>query len=264
MKTRTLVIVGLLAFVVFAGVSAPVATLHAWFAPKAGPVQPVGLEGSLAEGRLAGLMVNGRPTVTDLHWRFRPLQLLLGRLGFRVDGGGQAVTLDGLVGLLPGSRVRVADARVAGAVKAVLGLAGQAYLPIDGQAGLALDHLTLRKGFPTSAEGRLQIDRLAWTLSKDPLILGDFEAQVTTEGDRIIAKVQPLAGPLDVGGEVRLLTADRAYEVDLQIKPKPNAEPMVQNLVRSIGQPDTQGYWHVRSRGSLGPASAAGANPAAR
>ncbi len=166
--------------------------------------------------------------------------------------------------LLPTGGVNLSDGRVAGAMKALLGLAGMGYLPIDGQAGLTVDSLKLRKGFPTSAEGRLQIDRLAWSLSKEPLVLGDFQGLITTEGDRILTRVSPLSGPLDVSGEVRLLTVDRAYEVDLQIKPKADAPAMVQNLVRSLGQPDPQGYWHVRSKGNLGPprTPAAGATPA--
>jgi hypothetical protein len=262
MKTRTLVMIGLLAFLIFTVLSAPVGTLYGWFGPKTGSVQPLGLDGSLAEGRVAGVLVNGKPTLSDLHWRFKPLQLLLARAGFHVDGGGETLTLDVGIALLPGSGFNLSDTRVAGNVKALLGLAGQAFLPIDGQAGLTLDRFKLRKGFPTLAEGRLQLDHLAWTLSKDPLILGDFEALISTDNDRIIAKVQPLAGPLDVGGEIRLLTADRAYEVDLQVKPKPNAEPLVQNLVRSLGQPDTQGFWHVRSRGALGPPQAVAAPPA--
>jgi hypothetical protein len=262
MKNRTLVLIGVFAFLVFAVINAPIAVLYGWFAPQGARVQLVGLDGSLGEGRVAGLLVNGRPALNDLHWRFRPLQLLLLRDGFQVDGGGSAITLDSGLALLPGGGLNLNDARVAGSIKSVLGLAGQAYLPIDGQAGLSLDRLRLRKGFPTLAEGRLQLDHLAWTLSKEPLLLGDFEALLTTESDRIVAKVQPLAGPLDVGGEIRMLTGDRSYEVDLQVKPKPNAEPLVQNLVRSLGQPDTQGYWHIRSRGQLGaPVAAAGVTP---
>jgi hypothetical protein len=256
MNTRRLMLIGVAAFIVFAVLSAPVATLYAWFGPKAGKTQAIGLDGSLHDGRVAGILVNGRPTLSDLHWHFKPLQLLLARAAFHVEGGGDALTLDSGVALLPGGGINLSDARVAGSVKSLLGLAGQSYLPIDGHAGLTLDQLKLRKGFPTLAEGRLQIDQLQWTLAKDPLNLGDFEALVSTEADRIIAKVQPLAGPLDVGGEVRLLLTDHAYEVDLQIKPKPTAEPLVQNLVRSLGQPDPQGYWHVKTRGSIGPAAA--------
>lgn len=264
MKTRTLALIGVFAFLAFAIAHAPVAVLYGWFGPKAGPTQLFGLDGSLLEGRVAGIVVNGKPTLSDLHWRWHPLQLLLARAAFRVDGGGEALTLDSGVALLPGGGINLTDARLAGGVKPVLGLAGQAFLPIDGQAGLTLDRLKLRKGFPTLAEGRLQLDRLAWTLAKDPLPLGDFEAVLTTESDRIIATVRPLSGPLDVGGEIRVLTADRTYEVDLQVRPKPNAEAMIQNLVRSLGQPDPQGFWHIRTRGALGPPQAPAAGAATR
>ena len=108
----------------------------------------------------------------------------------------------------------------------------------------------LVKRLVREAGGAISIGRLRWALGRNPLVLGDFAITVSTEAGVIVARVAPTAGPLDVGGELRL-NADRSFEVDLKIKAKPEAEPPVQNLVRTLGQPDTEGYFHIKTREQL-------------
>ncbi len=249
MKTKHLLWIGAAVFVISLLFTAPVALLHAKLAPNAGGMQPVGLDGTLSDGSAASLLINGRPTVRNLHWRLRPLSLLLARAGFYVDGSGD-LSFEGKAARLIGGGLNLDDLRAAGKLKSLLALIGNLPLPLDGQFGLVLDSARVRGGFPRSAAGELKLNNVQWTLSKDPLLLGDILAKIATEKNVIVARLEPVSGPLDLGGEIRLL-ADHSYEVDLQLKAKPTAEPLVQNLVRSLGQPDTQGFYHVRSRGQF-------------
>lgn len=249
MKTKHLVIIGVLVFAVSLLLSAPIALLQARLLPPTGATQLSGLDGTLSEGHAASLLRNGRGVASNLHWQFRPLSLLLGRATFRIDGSGEN-TFDGKISQLIGGAINLDAVRAAGPLKNLLALTGDVAVPVDGRFGLMLDHAQIRKGFLTRAEGELHIDALRWTLAKEPPLLGDFLAKISTEKGVVIAKLEPSSGPLDVGGEVRLL-ADRNFEIDVRVKPKPTAEPLVQNLVRSLGQPDTEGWFHVRSRGQL-------------
>lgn len=251
MKLRWYLALGIAAFVGGIVTLAPVATLRAWLKPKNAPatIDAYGLEGTIGEGHFTALTVGGRTVASDLHWKFRPLWLLLARAAFHIDGGGQA-PLDGQLSFTPLGGVNVSDLRATMGARMLLTALGQPYLPIDGQTGLELQSLKLRGGQVRSAEGRVQARNLAWTLAKDPVALGDFEAVITTEKGDVLAKIQSLAGALEANGEARL-GQDQSYEAHLQLRPKADAGPLLHNLISSIGQPDAQGWYHVRQQGKL-------------
>jgi hypothetical protein len=133
-------------------------------------------------------------------------------------------------------------------------------VPIEGQARFDLDSMKLRKGFPKSASGTVELHGIAFILGKDPMPLGDFKATISngqppagTSGDGgIQMQIETLAGPLDASGEVHVL-ADHSYDYDLQFKAKDSASPALRNLLQGggVGQPDTRGYYHLRNRGVL-------------
>jgi hypothetical protein len=256
---RWLITIGVAAFVWTLLLHAPAATLYGWFATKDAPTQLLGIEGSLAEGRVAGIVSGGRPLLRDVHWQLQPWWLLLLRGSFHVDTGAP-IALRGRVGISP-LATHVSSAHISGGLKALLGAAGLAYLPIDGVADGDIDQLTLKHGIPTSAAATLQLRGLNWALAKPPLQLGDFRADISNDGDAIVAKIQSTTGPTEAQGLARL-NADGSYDSDIRLKAKPNADEMTQNLLRSIGQPDAQGYYHARSHGQLpGTAPAAAGAP---
>lgn len=250
MKTRTLVLTGVGCFLLFAIIGAPIGPLHARFANPADPMQPVGLTGTLFNGAASAVTVNGRPVVRQLTWSLKPFALLMARLGVHITGDADGLSFEGNVAKLIGGSVAVDSMRAAGPIKSLLTLTGDALVPIDGSVGLTLDSLKLVDNFPKSVSGELQIGSLKWALGPNPVALGDLKAAITTEAGVIIARVSPVSGPLDVGGELRVL-ADKAYEVDLKVKAQPNADITVQNLVRSLGEADPEGYFRIKTRGQL-------------
>ncbi|MDB5986315.1 MAG: type secretion system protein [Nevskia sp.] len=247
-KRRHLIIVGIVAFAWTLLMHAPAANLYGWFAPKNSPTQLVGIEGSLGEGRLAGITSGGRPLLQALHWRLQPLWLLLLRASFQVDTGAP-IALRGRIGVTP-LATHVATAHISGSLKALLGAAGIGYVPIDGIADGDIDQLTLKHGIPTSAQASLQLRGLNWTLAKPALQLGDFRTDISNDGDTIVAKIQSTAGPMDAQGLAHL-NSDGSYDSDIRMKAKADADEMTQNLLHSIGQPDAQGYYHAKTRGQL-------------
>ncbi len=259
MKARTLILIGVLVFVWTLLLNAPAGTLYAWFAPKASAVQLYGLEGSLEQGKVQTLGINGRPLLQNLRWDFQPWWLPLLRASFHVDGGSQELSLKGRVALVFGG-INIGGAQGAGGVKALAAVAGFPFVPVDGQARFDIDSLKLRQGFPTAVSGTVELHSLAFTLGKDPMPLGDFKATLSTQppaagtsgNDSIKVVIETLSGPLDASGEVHL-QADRSYDYDLQVKAKDNADPNLRNMLQAggLGQPDTRGYYHLRNRGSL-------------
>lgn len=235
-----------LSFVLSLILMAPAAVLYGWLQPKLGSVELVGVDGSLRDGSAAALQIGGRPVVEQLHWRLRLSDLLLARFGADLDSRG-ALLLDGHVSRSLMS-VQAHDLRVSGSLRAVLAAIGQPFAPLDGELGLALDHLKLRGNWPVAAEGKVQVDKLAWTLARDPLLLGSYQAVLTEDGDDLVATISTLGGALEVNGDGRV-KADRSYELHLQLRPRNGAPPMLQNLLNSLGAPDPQGFYHLRREG---------------
>lgn len=236
--------------------SAPIALLYAWLTPKDPPPrQLVGLSGTLGEGRVQAVVSNGRTVIGDLHWNLKPWWLLAGRFAAHIDGGGEDLLLDGGLSVTPGGTVRLTGLRANAGLKALLTAAGYPYLPVDGKAALNLDRLTLRDGLPAEAQGNGVVQNLAWTLARDPMPLGDFQLDLKTEGETVIATVASTSGPLEVQGDARV-QPDGAWESLLRIKPRPEANPMLRNLVNSLGQPDLSGWYQLKRSGQLKPKAA--------
>ncbi len=257
MKSRYLLMIGLIAFGLSLIATAPAATLYGWLAPKEPPplIQPSGLSGSLFKGQAELLRYLQRPVLSGLSWELEAMSLLTGRLAYRLLARDPQLPLAGRVAIGLGG-AHIDDFKMAGGIRALAAIAGQPFVPVNGQAALDLRRLRLEQGWPRDAEGSLQVVGLAWTLARDPVALGDFEASFTREQDDLVSLIRTLSGPLDLNGDARL-KADRSYELHLQLRPKPDAPPMVQNLVRSIGTADAQGYFHIRRQGQMPVAASA-------
>jgi len=247
MKTRTLVLIGLFSFVGFLLVSAPIATVWPRLATSQPSLNLSGLSGTVFEGSASAVGVQGRTLARPLSWTFSPWSLLAAQLGFQVAGTLEGLAFEGRVARTLGGEIVVDAMQGEGSLKGLLNLTGDSFLPIDGNVALTIDALRVAGNFPKKLVGNVQVSGLRWSLAKEPTLLGDLALAITTEADVIVARVSPVSGPLDVGGEIRVL-ADRSYEVDLKVKAKPDASVNVQNLVRTLGESDTEGYFRIKTR----------------
>lgn len=249
MKRGSLIALGLVVFGVSLALNAPADRLHAWFAADDATLQPRGLSGTLSSGHAAQIDVQGLPAVRDIAWTLQTWRLLLGRASFKLSGGADGMLIDGRASLVPSGTLTLSDFRLASPLKILLSAAGQGLLPVEGTVGTEITSLKLRDQWPDSAEGLVTVRGLGWKLGREPVLLGDYEALLENETAGIKATIHTLGGPLEVKGESRV-SHDRSYELDLAMRPKPDAPPMVPNLVRNLGQPDAQGWYHLRRRGA--------------
>ncbi|MGH8516913.1 MAG: type II secretion system protein N [Panacagrimonas sp.] len=253
MNRRTLIFVGVGVFLVALLLRTPAVQLQRLFGPslaQAG-VQFQGVEGSLSVGRATQIDLQGNPLVQDLGWNLRAIHLLLGRASFTLAGGRDGTLVDGIASIVPSGTLTLQDFRLASSLKGVLAAAGYAFMPVEGQLGLDLRTMKLRERWPRKAQGTLTVRGLGWKLGREAVLLGDYSATLDNETGGVKADITTLSGALEVSGLARL-GDDRSYELVLQMRPRPNAPPMVPNLVRSLGAPDAQGWYHVRRKGQLG------------
>ncbi len=241
------------AIAVFFGIcliaNVPSALLYGVIKNKLPGTELTGLTGSVIQGELSGISSQGRLLGQDLHYRLQPLSLLMGRLSYKITGGGELATLDGNFSRSLGS-TGVHDLQVRGNLKRLASTAGLAFVPVDGEVEGHFAKLMMVKGALDSAEGKLDIKSAAWTLARDPMPLGDFHADISTTPEAIVAKITSPSGPLEARGDARLFP-DHRYELDVLIKLKPGASEMLSNYVRSLGTADAQGYTHLKQKGTL-------------
>lgn len=256
MKLRYLLAAALASFVLGLVVHAPAASLYAWIAGDGGPLRLHGIDGGLLSGTADQLARGNQTIVSDLRWRLVPADLLLGRASYALASSGAPLLLDGVVGIGLGGAVHVRKTRASGELRALAGIAGLPFVPVNGDVGLELDALTLIDRWPRSARGRVQVLGLSWALGREPVVLGDFEAQIEDGTDGIVARVGTLEGVIEVRGTAQL-AEDGSYDVDLQLRPTDAAPPMVANLLRSLGPADANGYHRLRRQGQARPDAAA-------
>lgn len=251
MSGRRLLALGAIVFLFAALFRTPAERLLAWASTSLADanLELQGVDGTLSAGRVAQLQLRNQTLARDLDWTLQKLQLLIGRASFRLSGGREGTLIDGTAFLLPSGTLGLRDFKAAMPAQDALALAGYGLLPVEGQAALALDAVDLRKGWPHRAQGTLSLRGLGSKLGRETVNLGDFEAVIENETAGIKATLRSLGGPLDASGEARL-GQDRSYELHVQFKPRPDAPPLVANLVRSLGQPDAQGWHHLRERGA--------------
>lgn len=252
MRRRTLLLIALLVFAVTLVIKAPAATVYAWLQPgmASSPVSLLGVGGTVTRGHAAQLTFQGRPALSPVSWELQWLKLLLGRASFRLVGGSDGSLIEGVVYAVPSGTVTLSGFRSAVPLKAAFAIAGQPFIPAEGQISAEVESLRLRDGWPLSASGVLSARGLAWKLGREGVLLGDYEATLENETAGIKATIRTLAGALEVSGEARAGN-DRRYELQLQMRPKPDAPPLLINLVRSIGQPDAQGWYQLRRSGQM-------------
>ncbi|MGQ0697572.1 MAG: type II secretion system protein N [Panacagrimonas sp.] len=261
MKRSRLVLLGLAVFVGTALFQAPVDRIYGWLAPlmAGSAVQFQGLSGTLSSGSASRIDLSGSPLIGNLSWELRALHLLMGRASYKLSGGSDGVIVDGTAFVVPSGTLTLSDFRLGAPLRTVGAAVGQAFVPAEGQVGLDIATLKLRDGWPVKADGLVTINGLAWKLGREPVPLGDYQAKIEDEVAGIKATLSTLRGALEVSGEARV-GHDRSYELHLQMRPKPDASPLVGNLVRNLGQPDSQGWYHLR-RSEKPPAE--GVDPAA-
>lgn len=227
----------------------PAALLYSVFKPKDARLLVHGLQGPWSAGALSGISLNGRLVAQDLRWQLKPLHLLLGRAAVQLSGGGQIATLDGGIATGLGG-LRLSDFRFAGGLKSLTAAGGYPFVPVDGRLGGEIEKLVVKGGSLHYAAARLEAKNLAWTLARDPLLLGDFQAEITTAPEAITALITSPAGPLEATGTAKL-SPDKSYDVDILLKPKPGASEMLLNYMKTLGAPDPQGFYRLRQRGKL-------------
>ena len=245
MKNRKrLILAGIATFVIGLIITFPARVAYLWFAPA--ELKLSGISGSIwrgnaAQGTAAGVYL------ADVHWSFRPLGLLSGRLEFASNSKLASGFFDANVAVGIGGSLTLSD--VAGALTldtlaGVLPLTG-----IEGDVSLQFEKLVVENGVPVEATGTLNIANLV-SRYLSPTRLGDYKAEFQTQEDGISASVESIRGVLELDGTIRL-SRDRSYQFTGKVAANSTAPINIAQQLQLLGSPDSEGMRDFRIEGQL-------------
>lgn len=249
MKPLFLILLGLFVFLGSALFGAPADRVHHWLVADHAPFRALGVGGTAARGNAKLIEIRGHPALEEMSWQLQKLKLLLGRASFKISGGNEDLRLDGTAYAVPSGAISLQDFSLNSPLRKLAAAAGYTFVPAVGTIEADIHKLTLRDQWPHNAEGILTVGNLSWKLGRDPIPLGTYQATLSNQTGGIQADILRLSGDLLVNGEAQI-NHDKSWEIHLQMKPKNGASPQLRNLMRNVGKPDTQGWYHLRQRGA--------------
>jgi general secretion pathway protein N len=234
-KTWPLVALGIIAFLAFAIVTLPARVVLGQL--ESSGIRAGGVQGTVWKGRAQVLQI-ADANLGAVDWDLHVLPLFTARLVAdlrikRTDGFAEtqvvlsptSVRFDALTASLPLSA-----------------LPSSAFRGWKGTANLKFAALTLRDGWPTAAEGTLDVIDLTGPAQR-PFNLGSYRVvfpEAAGDSGVLTGALSDLGGPLQLNGKVELKT-DRSYLLDGMIATRPDAPRDIANMLQFLGAPDAQG-----------------------
>jgi general secretion pathway protein N len=228
-------LLGLAAYLLILAGSLPAAVVLPAVAPPG--LVASGVEGSVWRGSAATVAVAGQ-RLHGVRWSLQPLQLLRGRLGYRMAARLEGGFAEGLVAWSPvGAKLVIMDGRAALALQPLTGAVG--FGGVAGQLSVDLGEAVIQDGWPTALEARLGLGQLRISdLGRDPV--GDYELVLGVVDNRITGRLADRAGPLEVQAELQL-SPDLRFELQGEVAPRPQAPADLSELLGLLGPADERG-----------------------
>jgi general secretion pathway protein N len=249
MKRRTLIVLGVVAFIVFALATLPARVVLARLASSG--VQASGVAGTIWNGQAQVLTVGGG-RIGSVSWRLRVLPLFTGRASAQVNVKREDGFLESGVSASPSGRVAFSN---------LTGSLPLSALPPNvlrggwtGALNLKLANLVLESGWPTAAAGVVEVIDITGPANK-PVNMGSYKATFAEddapEQGVLRGAVVDLGGPIEINGTIELKAAERSYRVQGLVATRPDAPRDVTNALQFLGPPDQRGRREFGTEGTF-------------
>lgn len=247
MRLRSLIALGVAAFLLFAIVTLPASLLLSFF--KDSGLTAAGVEGTVWKGRAQLVQIEGANLGT-LEWDLHALALLTLRLQAdvrvaRTDGFAQ-----GRVAMRSSRSIAIRNLTASLPVSTLGGLAsGWA-----GTVNLKFAQMVLTEGWPSAADGTAEILNLNSPSGRSPLS-GSYKVtfpapNTPSEGEVLTGALADLGGPLQISGTLEL-RPERVYVLQGLVAPRPDAPRNLAQQLQFLGEPDAQGRYPFSLEGSM-------------
>ena len=241
---RGLISAGLLAFFCGFVVLFPARAAVHWFASDSVTVS--GLSGTVWNGNAREAAVEGI-YVQDVSWELRPLALFTAKLSYDLNATPTGGFLSAIASIGLGGSVTLSELTAALPLSSFAGTLG---IPgLRGNASLSFERLQLEAGFPTAADGTLQIANLV-VPDVGSETLGGYKMEFFTQNNGISASIEDTDAVIDLAGSLEV-NADRSFAFIAQIVSQSTTPESVRRQLRGLPPPNARGQQEIRLEGVL-------------
>ena len=246
MKPQWLIVLGLVAYAVFAIVTFPASVLLGQF--RDAGLTAAGVEGTAWKGRAQVLQMQG-VDVGSVKWDLHALALLALKIRADVEVTRSAGFLQSQIDLAPGP-IRFADLTGSVPLAALSGIAPPGW---NATVNLRFAELVLDEGWPIRADGTAEILTLESTTQRSPLS-GSYKITLPAPNtqpadDVLVGALTDLEGPLQVAGTIEL-KRDRSYLIRGLVTARPDAPRSLAQQLQILPS-DSQGRRQFALEGTL-------------
>ena len=257
MKTAIkLVALGLITFIVLVIIKAPASLITKPLSANA-PVQCERVSGSIWNGRIAQLTVNGI-AIGSVKWKINGWRLFLGELQITISLGENmlAPNLSGTIPLTvsPSGTIEIEHAQLQTKAEWI---STQAALPVMPTGMVDVNISQLKLNATTKQLPKIKA-KASWTEAgisyPNPFSLGayhvDLQHQPETEPKVIIGTITDSDSSLHVNGTVQI-DNQWQYQTDITLQAEPDAPADIRGLLPYIGLQHDDGTVHIKRQGLL-------------
>ncbi len=205
------------------------------------------VSGSVFSGRAGQVVWQGLDLGT-VHWHFRPLGLLLGRLEYLLELTHPANHGELLIGVTLTGRVLAQDVELTVLPERILNHYSPVAIGTSGELLLAVEEVDLTDVFSNNTSGLL-VWQDAVILEPVDMVLGRLELAVTGSDGVLVGEFIE-GGELGVSGEVSL-SQDSRYRVNLLLQPGADVSMTTLDMLEGVAQVQPAGGYLIEQSGQL-------------
>lgn len=248
---KKLLTLGIVCFLLFFFTAFPARVVFAVFMPDT--VQSFGVTGSIWNGHARIINIGGQQ-FRNTEWNIAVSQLVFGQLGgdFKTRWGSGFA--DGFATISAGGTLRLKNTQTSfdiGLLTALLGIP-----QMGGQISVEINNLKIVDNWPHQLSGTGEIRNLSSPLlgSGAASLIGnvavDFDTATETNAETITGQIHDAGGPLEINGTL-LLTPPGNYDLSTRIRARPDAPRALQDNLRFLGSPESDGSYIFKIAGSI-------------
>ncbi len=185
--------------------------------------------------------------VRNLSWRFRPMAMFSGGLGYAIEASPAPGTIAGNVALGPGGAVSFQDVEGTVPLQSLVQLANMPGL--QGRISLELERVVLDNGVPVAVDGEIQISNLV-----APIIhrgsIGGYKIEFFTQNSGVMGSVEDTDAVVDLAGSFQI-RPDRSYSFLGLVAPTARTPSNLRQQMQFLGTANERGQYELRLEGDL-------------
>lgn len=243
------------AYVFFLIATLPASHAYGFFKDRVGSLHLYGIEGTLWSGHAAQADFRQRD-LGQLRWELLARKLLLGQLELVLQAQSNTNRINLTISRALTGKVRIRQLDAAVPLAELPGLASIGPVKTQGLLNMDLRDVTVDDGIVTGGSGRMTW-RGAGFAAPQPVALGDFELDFSSDAGGVKGVLRDSGGPLQAQGTL-LLKADASYQFTGALAAR---DPQLAEGLKFLGTPGPNGAVNVTWSGVYTGKPAAGVTP---